>query len=196
VLVSIGGVISSSGSIDFDYDPMPAIKQIVASGCVPDQRSHQFYPTPDSIGMIAAEMAQINPGDLVLEPSAGQGDLAAHLPKERTVCVEISALHCDILKARGFNVIKADFTEWAKTAPKFDVVVANPPYSEGRWQHHLQCAYGLLKQNGRLVAVLPASAAGKELIKGATHEFSQVFEDQFNGTSVSVVIVKITRIQK
>jgi hypothetical protein len=195
VLVSIGGTVSSTGgALDFDYDPMPVITQIIASGCVPDQKTHQFYPTPDSIGEVAAEMAEIGASDLVLEPSAGQGDLAAHLPKARTVCVEISALHCDILKARGFNVVKADFIEWAKTANTFDCVVMNPPFSEGRWQHHLQCAYGLLKPSGRLVAVLPASALGKELITGANHEFSRVFEDQFKGTSISVVIVKITKI--
>ncbi len=194
VLTSIGGVLIE-GYFEFDYDPLPIIKQIAASGCVPDQRSHQFYPTPASIAEIAVDMAQIGPSDTLLEPSAGQGDLASFLPKERTTCIEISALHCDILKARGFNVIKADFIEWARTAQKFDCVVMNPPFSEGRWQQHVQCAYGLLKQNGRLVAVLPASAKGKELIPGATHEYSNVFDDQFKGTSVSVVIVKITKVQ-
>jgi 16S rRNA G1207 methylase RsmC len=73
-----------------------------------------------------------------------------------------------------------------------DCVVLNPPFSEGRWSAHIKAAYSLLNQHGRLVAILPASALGKELIAGACHEFSEVFDNQFAGTSISVVIVKIT----
>lgn len=42
---------------------------------------------------------------------------------------------------------------------------------------------------GRLVAILPASTKGKQLLEGFDHEYSQVFENEFAGTSVSVVIL-------
>ena len=192
ILLSIGAVMTKAGDFEFGYPYKEVLQEIVVTGCVPDQKAHQFYPTPSSIAAIAAEMANIGDDDTVLEPSAGQGDLASYLPKEGTVCVEISALHCDILKARGFNVIEADFIEWAPTAPTFDRVVMNPPFSEGRALAHLQAAAGLVKQGGRIVAILPASFRGKEILPGWIIEWSTVFSGEFAGTSVSVVIASGT----
>lgn len=195
VLEAIGGVYDQRGWFQFDYDPTDIIDEIVCSGCIPDQKSHQFYPTKsETVGAAAIEMADIGELDECCEPNAGQGHLAALMPKDRTTCVEISELHCAILRARGFNTVQADFLEWAKTAPKFDRIVMNPPYSEQRWRAHLEAAFGLLKDEGRLVAILPSSTKDKELIAGARHRFSTIFENQFAGTSVSVVIVCIDRI--
>ncbi len=193
VLCMIGGVKTADGYFQFDYDPTEIIDSIVASGCIPDQKSHQFYPTPEIVGAVAIEMADIGENDTCLEPSAGQGDLAALMPKSRTTCVEISPLHCTILKARGFNVVEADFIRWADVAPKFDRVICNPPYSEGRWLAHITSAYSLVKPGGRLVAVLPASARNKTFFESGKTTWSQVFENQFSGTSIAVAIMMIER---
>lgn len=192
VLVSIGGVMNKDGGFDFDYEYPEVITKIVMTGCVPDQKTHQFYPTPESVGKIAVEMAQIGEADTVLEPSAGQGDLAALLPKDRTTCVEISALHAAILKARGFTTVQADFLQWAdmqSPAQPFDRVVMNPPFSEGRAQLHVQVAAALVKFGGRLVAIMPASYKGKNVLPGWDCEWSDVFTGEFAGASVSVVIM-------
>lgn len=193
VLIAIGGVMNKDGGFDFDYEYPEVITQIVMTGCIPDQKSHQFYPTPEKVGAEAVEMADIGDADEVLEPSAGQGDLAALLPKERTTCVEISALHCAILKARGFDTVQGDFIEWAKTAKKFDCVVMNPPFSEGRAQLHVSTASALVKPGGRLVAVLPASMRGKDVLPGWSLTWSGVYSNEFDGTGVSVVIVRADR---
>jgi hypothetical protein len=66
----------------------------------------------------------------------------------------------------------------------------NPPYSEGRWQAHLENAAKLVKQGGRIVAILPASAKGKDLLPGFDVDWSELFNNEFAGTSVSVVIVR------
>jgi hypothetical protein len=190
VLVSIGGVLIKGGNWQFDYAPARIIAEIVASGCVPDVKTHQYYPTPASIARIAIDMAAIGPDDTVLEPSAGQGGIADHLPApHRAVCVEISKLHCDILTAKGFVAVQADFLAWAAGAPKFDRIIMNPPFSEGRALAHLQVAAMLLKPNGRLVAVLPASLKGKDVLPGWALEWSEVYSGEFAGTSVSVVIL-------
>lgn len=47
----------------------------------------------------------------------------------------------------------------------------------------------MLKLGGRLVAVLPASAKGKDVLPGLKHEWSQIYNNEFAGTSVSVVIL-------
>lgn len=192
ILQSIGGV-PVKDYWKFDYNPMNVIKEIVASGCVPDHVSHQYYPTPENIALDAVAMAEIGNDDFCLEPSAGQGGLADYMPKDRTMCIEISDLHCRILEEKGYKPICGDFLKMNTFLDSYTRIVMNPPYSQGRWQAHLEHAFKFLAENGVLVAILPASTKGKELIKGAQHEFSRVYENEFKGTSISVVIVKVRR---
>lgn len=194
VLESIGGTPGTKLShfYEFDYDFMEALNEIRETGCVPDQKALQFYPTPPKLANICAELAEIGPEHEVLEPSAGQGDLASVLPKEQTTCVELSALHCAVLRSRGFTAIQGDFLELAQRSERFDRIVANPPFSDGRWQAHLEAMIGLLKPSGRLVAILPASA--RNIVKADASKvkmtWSGPYENEFAGTSVSVCILK------
>lgn len=189
VLQSIGGV-PVGHYWQFDYDAGRVIGEILASGCIPDRKSHQFYPTPERLAKIAVETAEIGDTHMVGELSAGQGGIADHLPKDRTTCVEISPLHCQILRAKGHQVIEADFLAWSETtAQRFDRIVINPPFSEGRWQAHTAAAASLLNPGGRLVAILPASAKGKDLLPELDCTWSSVYENEFAGTSTAVVIL-------
>jgi hypothetical protein len=194
VLAALGGTADKDGGYEFGYPVEPVLREVIITGCLPDQVAHQFYPTPEKLARICAELAEIGDTDTVLEPSAGQGDLAAFLPKDRTTCVEISPLHCAVLKAKGFEAVQADFLKWAETGPKFDAVVMNPPFSEGRARAHVERAAELVKPGGRLVAILPASAKGKDWLGlGWACEWSPVYEREFAGTSVAVVILKARR---
>ena len=103
VIAYIGGVKTKNNRTTeyfaFDYDPREVIAEIICTGCLPDQQSHQYYPTPESLARVAVEMAQIEPHHECLEPSAGTGGIADLLPKTVTTCVEISPLHCKVLEA-------------------------------------------------------------------------------------------------
>lgn len=178
---------------EFDYDFMPIRDEIAGSGRVPNAKSHQFYPTPESLALIAVQLADIGPAHSCLEPSAGQGGLADLMPKDQTTCVEVSRLHCDILKAKGHNVVHADFLQWGAGQLLVDRVVMNPPFSEGRWQAHLEAAGDLLKPGGKLVAIVPASAANKQPLPSLECHFSEPYDNQFADASVSVVILTATR---
>lgn len=197
VLESLGGSLADTrlgNTYVFDYDPWDAINEVRVSGCVPDDRSHQYYPSPEDVVDLAMGMAEIGDDDLVLEPSAGQGALADRLPKGRTICVELSALRCKVLESKGFKVHCGDFIEWAdSTRLRFDRVVMNPPFADGRAILHTRTAGGLVKRGGVLVAVLPSSAKNKVILEGWDHEWSEVIENAFDGTSVSVVILKAMR---
>lgn len=184
VLAAIGGVESESGW-EFDYKPNDVIDLIACSGCIPDAMSHQFYPTPDHIAAAAVEAAGICPGHSCLEPSAGLGGIADLLPVGLTQCVEVSAIHCGVLRAKGHEVAEADFLKW-RGGP-FDRVVMNPPYSEGRWRAHVEHAASMVKAGGRLVAILPESARGKRLLPGWAESWGEIYK--FPGTSISVSIV-------
>ena len=193
VLAALGGTPGNGTDWDFNYPVADVLREVIISGCLPDQVAHQYFPTPEKLARIAADLAEIGEHDTVLEPSAGQGDLAEFLPKDRTTCVEISPLHCAVLKAKGFSVDQADFLVWS-AFPSFDCVVMNPPFSEGRAQAHVMHAASMVRPGGRLVAILPASAAGKTWLPGNwSYTWTAVFEREFAGTSAAVVILKAVR---
>lgn len=191
IMESIGGTKVRELRWAFDYDPTKVVEEIIASGCVPDQKAHQFYPTPERLARIAVDLADIEDHHTCLEPSAGMGGLADLMPMKRTVCVEVSPLHCKVLQAKGHNVIEADFLAWS--SKKFDRVVMNPPFSEGRWQAHIQAAGDLAKEGGRLVAILPASASKSTSLPGFDCTWHGPYDNEFPGTSVSVVILQAIR---
>lgn len=200
ILEIIGGVLTKAGPHkniniwEFDYDPGRVLAEIIASGCIPDHKSHQFYPTPKNLATWVIEQADIQPADKCLEPSAGTGNIAALMPATRTQCIEISAVHCRVLEAKGFNVEQADFIKWAaSTAQRFNKVCMNPPFSEGRAQAHVEAAAGLINTGGRLVAILPAGMRGKDFLDGWECNWSGIIDNQFNGTNVSVVILTASK---
>lgn len=180
---------------EFDYDFAFIRDDIAGNGRIPNAKSHQFYPTPENLARDAVTLAEDGavPGMNWLEPSAGRGGLADLMPKADTLCVEISRLHCDILRAKGNQVEHADFLKWQPTH-KIDRIVMNPPFSEGRWQAHLEHASTMLAPGGRLVAILPASAKAKSVLAGWSCKWSEVFSNEFAGASVDVVILSAERV--
>lgn len=195
VLVAIGGVRVQDGHSyhwSFDYDPLPVIQAIAASGRIPNQQSHQFYPTPDDVAdrvMDYAEAGDCYTGEW-LEPSAGIGSISNRMPHELTTCVEISPLHCRILESQaGYaDVVNTDFMNWS-TGKKYNRIVMNPPYSEGRWKAHTEKAASHLADGGRLVSVLPATAKNSFELPGMICHYSEVLKNRFSGTGIDVVIL-------
>lgn len=110
------------------------------------------------------------------------------MPKQFTTCVEVSTVHCKVLRAKGFHAIEADFLNWTP-AGRFDRIVMNPPFDQGRWQAHLQHASEMLTADGRLVAILPASAMRQDVLPGWRTEWHGPFDNEFAGTSISVSIL-------
>jgi predicted RNA methylase len=130
------------------------------------QRIPGFFPTPASLADLVVKHAHINPGNTVLEPSAGLGHLAeAVLRAEPTAivhCIEIMHKLQEVLTMKGLKVIGGDFTEsyWF-TGPNmpglplgYDRIVMNPPFERGQDAEHIQQAYGHLKAGGILVAIM------------------------------------------
>jgi len=188
VLELIGGVFTGN-HWQFDYDPTEVIGEIVASGCVPDSKTHQFYPTPPELAAEAVSRAEITAGHTCLEPSAGIGNLAGLMTGCNSLTVlEISELHCKVLESKGLCPLNCDFLGWQRDTG-FDRIVMNPPYSQGRWRRHLEHAAGMLRPGGRLVAILPESARGAVELPGLSLSWSDVHRNKFKGAGVSVVIL-------
>lgn len=193
ILASIGGTKFYSGNWswwEFEYDPTRVLAEIIASGCVPDDKSHQFYPTPPELAEHCVKLACIEPGHTCLEPSAGHGGLADYMPTEQTICVEISPLKCQILDSKGFRIYEADFLKWAANGGCFDRIVMNPPFSDGRALLHLQAAATLTKTGSKIVAILPAGMRNKNVLPDEWNcTWSEPRSGEFTGTSVSVTVL-------
>jgi hypothetical protein len=119
------------------------------------------------------------------------------------VCVEASALHCTVLRAKGFACMLGDFLAMGASdfvgdgalAGPLTRVVMNPPFDRGQWRAHVERAAGLLgKAGARLIAVLPAGAPSKlPELPGFTLAWSEPIHGAFVGTNVSVVILTAVR---
>ncbi|MES1933207.1 DNA restriction methylase [Salinisphaera shabanensis T35B1] len=190
ILEVLGGVpIADSDAYLFDYPANEVIDEVILSGLLPDQRSHQFYPTPPEIAEAVIDAAQIGPNHRCLEPSAGQGGLASFMPQAQTHCVEISPLNCQVLRARGFEATEADFMSWRDGV--FDRICMNPPFDRRRARVHLERAASMLAPGGRLVCVLPASYKDKPLLPDMDTSWSRTYRDAFPGVSIDVAILTV-----
>lgn len=135
-----------------------------------EQQQFQQFSTPPNIAYLASWSAKVVPSDVVLEPSAGIGGLAA-FPKAwgaQVVVNELSQRRLGILRSMGFDQV---FNENAEQIDNVlpdsirpSLVIMNPPFSStaGRTasnktsnaERHINQALERLVDGGRLVAIL------------------------------------------
>ncbi|WP_262859629.1 DUF4942 domain-containing protein [Morganella morganii] len=181
----------------FPY-PFSEVKNyITRSRCMPEQKSHQFYPTPEPIQRVVADLIELQDGDRLLEPSAGRGDLLTFIDApDQTTCIELSPMFCKILESKGYKAINGDFLKWSdeNTGVEFDKIAMNPPYSEGRAKAHVEAAIRHLAPGGRCVAVMPGSERMQWIDAGQyTVEDCGTFSGEFEDTGVTVKVFTIYR---
>lgn len=120
--------------------------------------------TPPELAKELVALAGVRKDSRVLEPEAGIG-IIADVAKEVTDhvdCIERMTDFCEILKLKKHNVIGNDLLT-AETAPIYDAVVMNPPFSEEC--EHIKRAFDFLRPGGSLVAVCSSSIQWKSTRK-------------------------------
>lgn len=133
--------------------------------------NRDFYPTPKDLAIRMLEKAYANKYPrVILEPSAGKGDLCDYLRDfmenqgrnralHSSLRLNLDAIEIDqdlraILKSKDIRVIHDDFLTF-ETRKCYDLILANFPFSEG--DQHLLHALRLLSENGgRLVCLVNA----------------------------------------
>ena len=144
----------------FDDDAADRIDQIILSGEVEVPKDEfNFFPSPPAVVARLMELADVQHGMRVLEPSAGKGAIAyACADAGATVdCFELMEENFTALRqdARLGDVRHADFLEQAPCA-SYDRVVMNPPFAKQQDIKHVLHALKFLKPDGRLVSVMSA----------------------------------------
>lgn len=115
-----------------------------------------LYPTPAPIAAQMVELAGIEEGMRVLEPSAGTGALLEAARRHRgaiTTAIELDGRLADRLRLTFDDVRQADFLQCGQELGSFDRVLMNPPFNGGADIAHIKHAYSMLKPGGVLVAI-------------------------------------------
>lgn len=120
--------------------------------------------TPPELAKELVALAGVRKDSRVLEPEAGIGNIAdvAKEVTDHVDCIERMTDFCEILKLKKHNVIGNDLLT-AETAPIYDAVVMNPPFSEEC--EHIKRAFDFLLPGGSLVAVCSSSIQWKSTRK-------------------------------
>jgi len=144
----------------FETDAADAIEQVILSGTVTKKQDFGQFDSPPDVVDRAIELAAIEPGMLVLEPSAGVGNLVrgARAAGGDVLAHEMDpdrfdALSNDLFAGGGIKL--GDFL-LVEPEPKFDRVVMNPPFSRQADIDHVTHAARFLKPGGRMVAIMAA----------------------------------------
>jgi predicted RNA methylase len=145
----------------FEEHAADVIDDALATGVVVDhRREFNLFETPAPLARQLVELAGVQAGMKVLEPSAGPGRIVRALldAGARVWCVEIEERTARPLLdelATEF-VYVGDFLEWSKDPEEglFDRIVANPPFSRSQDVEHVEAMWRLLAPGGRLVSVM------------------------------------------
>lgn len=136
-----------------------------------DQREGKdYFATPEPVGVKMVEMANIKPGEKVLEPSAGHGAILRWMKDLNDVhYIEPSGT---LASKAAMSTPHANYHDGVfedmHLVNKFDAIVMNPPYGSGgkTAADHVGKAIKHLRDGGRVVALIPTGpAADKQFDK-------------------------------
>jgi predicted RNA methylase len=191
----------------FDGDALEAIEQIILTGEITKPQDFGFFPSPKPVVDRLIELAEISEGMVVLEPSAGIGNIVAGLHKAGAVVDAIELLDANIatLKEQGLATLIGigDFLETPAHAI-YDRVVMNPPFAKQADIKHVTHAMKFIKDGGLLISVMASSVMFRDnkltadfraMVENSGGLFEVLPEGSFkeSGTMVNTVIVKIPK---
>lgn len=192
----------------FDGDAADAIEGLLLTGeIVSRKQQFGYFPTPAPVVQQLIDLAELQPGMTVLEPSAGRGAIAEAVAATGAVvdCVEIQEDHASVIFDAGYAnlVLLKDFLT---TGPGtgYDRVVMNPPFARQADIQHVTHAYRFVKPGGRLVAVMSSGVTFRNttpsrefrvLLEAAGGDIHPLPDGAFqeSGTGVNTVIVVIPK---
>lgn len=189
MLEGIGGRWDTKAkAFQFKSDPSQLLERVRQGESINLERAFkkrtQYFPTPETVIELMAELIYISRDCRVLEPSAGQGAICDYFtsqyisyPWQLDVC-ELEPANRMVLLDKGYNVVGEDFTEMDFPESGYHLIIANPPFAKEQDIQHVMRMYQLLAPGGRLVSVMSAGSLRSLTKLGKT--FSQYFLEDFH----------------
>ena len=144
----------------FKHDPARLLNQLKSGSVVNFKKDFQFFATPDSLADYLVEHAYLHDEATVLEPSAGHGAIISAIHRQfpsLTVDYCEVAPECQQILSTIDNTrfVGEDFT--STTLDRYDVIVANPPFTKNQDIDHVRRMFECLNETGMLVSVMSRS---------------------------------------
>lgn len=192
-----------------DGEAVDVLEQVLLTGEVTVAKNEfGYFPTPKAIVVELIELADIEPGMRVLEPSAGKGAIAYAIAEiTKPDCYELLEANYAALAGdmKLGSVKRADFLTVEPTGD-YDRVVMNPPFSRQQDIKHVMHAFKFLKDGGRLVSVMSAGVTFRDdrltnefraLVESHEGEIAPLPDGAFkeSGTLVRTVVVTMQRVR-
>src|SRR5215831_2823905 len=137
------------------------------AGIVDTKKTFGQFFTPRAVAEIVFDLAEIDEGMRILEPSAGNGALLQPIFEQFGDLVEIVAVEKDpklVKELEDSEAVSAfdvaldsyccDFLEEFEDEEGYDRIVMNPPFDHGLDIEHVLHAVNFLNPKGKLVAVV------------------------------------------
>ena len=159
-----------------------------------------LYPTPPDLAARMVELADIQPGMTVCEPSAGIGNILRAIvdaqPDAVVTAFEVNPRLAETLNRLFPNVPTAEM-DWLETrsefAGQFDRVLMNPPFENAQDIEHIAHAVNMLKPGGRVIAICANGPRQNAQLKPVADFWEPLPPGTFAsaGTNVSTVLLSI-----
>lgn len=163
-LIALGGKWNTrtKAHVWAEGDPKQRIAEALAAKAAPRMKQirNAFYSPPEVAKMIVA--SAFVGGHVVLEPSAGIGNLARECARQGADlvdCIEIDEdasrlISADMLEVQVVHV--GDFLKWKPDNDRYHRIVMNPPFERGvAWKHIDHAISACLASGGILVSLVP-----------------------------------------
>jgi predicted RNA methylase len=184
VLTHLGGKWKTRVGHIFASDPRPKLEAMLLTGEYVDLDLNGYFPTPQPLVVRLMDLAGLEPGMSVLEPSAGRGAIAVPVAcvvgKGNVWCCELLPENAEALAREGFPVMVGDFLgyEPRHLGLAVDRVVMNPPFANKQDIDHVRHALTFLKPGGRLVSVMSAGVLNN--LDRKSRDFRQLLKERGN----------------
>jgi len=192
----------------FKSDPAKLMFALDEGEAIDERKKFQSFFTPIEVAKRAVELAEIEIGNIILEPSAGHGALIDQMLTYDGVhvdAVDLNPEFQDFLEDRYgwlIHLYRGDFLNWkpidVKDPQIYDRAILNPPFTKFQWISHIEHSYKFLKPGGKLVSITPDALNNKkfqEFVADKDWAFEPVAEKAFAeaGTNIRTNIITINK---
>ena len=198
ILIAAGGKYSKNGFTFAlpDCNTKAIQARLVSGEVMNDKKKYQLFETPPDVAKLMVKLADIKIDELVLEPSAGSGNIAKFIkvPEECLTLIELDGNRVAELvsKFKRNRIIMDDFLRYKLNAKngKFHKIIMNPPFTKGQDIKHIQHAVTLLHPDGWVVAICANGPRQEKVLKPLSTYWEVLAADTFKseGTNVSTVL--------
>lgn len=162
----------------------------------------QLFPTPADLAERMVELADIQPGMTVLEPSAGTGNILLAIKNRFHGEITLTAVELNMRLASILNTVinaadhvrQGDFLEMNGDLGKFDRIVMNPPFEGAADIDHILHARRMLRPGGQIVAICAGGPRQEERLKPIADLWEPLPPGTFkeSGTNVNTVLLTVS----